>query len=97
LKRSGISARSRSNSSGVRIRTFRGITFGSSVSAQGLCRMTRSRTARLKTPCSITWYFMTLRGERPSADALVTHACTNDGLMDDIARLPKKGMKCRSR
>jgi hypothetical protein len=36
--------------------------------------MTRSRTARLKMPCSMTWYFVMLVGESPEAAALVTHA-----------------------
>lgn len=59
--------------------------------------MTRSRIALLNTPCSMTWYLVMLRGEGPPAQASVTQACTNDGVMELIARLPKKGRKWWSR
>ena len=52
--RSGISATSRSYSSGARVRALRGGTFGNSTLSHGLVAMTRSRTARLKTECSVT-------------------------------------------
>ena len=81
----------------VRIRSRLGTTFGSSVSRHGLWRITRSRRARLKTLCSITWYFPTERGDRPDATAWVTQAWTVDGRMACMGMSPKNGRKCRSR
>jgi hypothetical protein len=59
--------------------------------------MTRSRTALLKMPCSMTWYLPRLRGDSPPAAASVIQVCTIAGVIDLMGRLPKKGRKCQSR
>ena len=82
---------------GVRVLVFFGTTFGNSVSEHGLYAMTLSRTARLKIPCSITWYLTVLRADKPSPIALVTHAWTVDGRMSAIGMSPKYGRKWRFR
>src|SRR5450756_585341 len=74
--RSGIAARSWSYSSGVRMRVLRGGILGSSMPSHGLVTMTRSRTARLNTEWSITWYLVTDVGESPDAAAAVTQSWT---------------------
>jgi hypothetical protein len=65
LNRGGISARIAVNSSGVSVRVFFVTTFGSSMSAHGLKAISRSRTARANTECSITWYLAMDRGLSP--------------------------------
>ncbi len=76
---------------------MRGGIFRRSVPSHGFERMTRSRTARLNTECSMTWYLATDVGERPDAAAVVTQSCTVDGKISAIARRPKNGRKCLSR
>src|SRR5674476_1708571 len=92
-KRSGIWARTSSNSAGVRMRVFFRTTLGSSVAAQGLKASIRSRTARAKTECSIVWYLAIDRGDRPSSTAWLTHPWTVDGLILASGMGPKYGTK----
>src|SRR5665647_1886402 len=72
LKRSGILENTRSYSWGVRIRALRGGILGSSVPSHGLVRTTRSRTARLNTEWSMTWYLRAEVGDRPEASGRIT-------------------------
>ena len=88
---SGIAAISRSNSSGVRVRDFRAMTFGSSVWSHGLWTRIRSRTARPNIDERKVWYFRIDRGASPSFFALVTQSCTSDGEILFNCRWPKKG------
>jgi hypothetical protein len=96
-KRSGTSAASRSYSSGARMRALRGGTLGSSMLSHGLVTMTRSRTARLKTACSITWYLRTDVGDSPELTSVVTRSCIDAGRISAICRSPKCGRKCLAR
>src|SRR5450830_1281477 len=70
------------------------MTLGSSVPSQGLDARTRSRTARLKIECSMTWYLRMLAGERPAELAAVTQSWTVEGRISTIGRSPKNGRKC---
>lgn len=65
--------------------------------SHGLVTMMRSRTDRLKTVCSITWYLRTDVGDSPEPTAAVTQSCTDDGRISAICRSPKNGRKCLSR
>ena len=50
----------------------------------------RSRTARRKTECNTTWFFLMVMGDRrPSAVTMVTHDWTVDGMIRAIGRSPK--------
>src|SRR5437870_2000981 len=61
-------------------------TFGSSVSEDGLKAMMRSRTARRKTECSITWYLRMLAGDKPVPAASVDPCLDVRG--QDLAHRP---------
>jgi hypothetical protein len=56
--------------------------------------MIRSRTARSKIECSSTWYFLTLRAERPSATAPVTQSWIVEGRIRASRLSPNAGRKC---
>ena len=76
------------------MRALRGGTLGSSMLSHGLVTMMRSRTARVKTECSITWYLRIDVGDSPELTAAVTQSCTNDGRISAIVRSPNDGRKC---
>lgn len=70
--RSGIWAKTSSNSAAVKMRVFFRTTFGSSVSAHGLKAISRSRTARANTECNMVWYLAIERGDSPLSTAIET-------------------------
>jgi hypothetical protein len=74
----GSAFRMASYSSGVRVRFFFLIFFGSSVCAQGL-KVTRSTRARSKTECSMVWYLPTDAADRPFSVAVVTSVALPKG------------------
>ena len=88
---SGIAARRRVYSSGVRVRALRVMTLGSSVWSHGLWTRTRSLTARAKIEDSITWYLRIDRGDSPPSLAWATQSWTSDGEIRFSRRWPKNG------
>ncbi len=81
------------NPSGVRVRVLRVTTFGNSVFSHGLKAMSRSRTARAKTECSMTWYLAIDRGDSPWSTAWLTHRCTVEGITSRSGVAPNNGTK----